>query len=120
MKRWELIVAWTLQVLLAAFFLFVGGVKLGHSPAWIRLFRHWGYPDGFYMVIGVAEVGGAILLLIPRLLRYGAALLGVVLIGAMLTNLVHREPQVLVGLISFLILAGIASLRRKSLFPTTR
>jgi hypothetical protein len=36
-------------------------------PQWIEMFRNWGFPDKFYLVIGALELVGAIGLVIPRI-----------------------------------------------------
>jgi uncharacterized membrane protein YphA (DoxX/SURF4 family) len=69
MKRLKPIAIWALQSLLAVLFTIQGVVKLNASPAWISRFRGWGYPDHFYFVVGLAELLGSILLLIPRQLN---------------------------------------------------
>jgi len=93
------IVAWILRLLLAALFAIQGIIKLNGSPAWISRFSGWGYPDHFYLAVGVAELLGAIGLLIPRLASPGALVLIVVMMGATATHLVHREPQVVTTLV---------------------
>jgi uncharacterized membrane protein YphA (DoxX/SURF4 family) len=47
----------------------------------------------------LAEILGAVLLLIPRFVRFGALLLLAIMIGAAATHLVHREPQVVTTII---------------------
>ena len=68
MKKFKMIAGWILQFALAAFFVIQASVKLAGSKAWISRFAAWGYPDHFYAFVGLAELCGAILLLIPRLL----------------------------------------------------
>jgi uncharacterized membrane protein YphA (DoxX/SURF4 family) len=53
------------------------------------MFRQWGYPDGFYLVIGAIEVIGGIALLIPRTASYSAIMLAVVMIGAAATQILR-------------------------------
>ncbi len=48
---------WLLQVLLAVVMVGPGSQKFT-GPTWERMFRTWGYPDGFYLVIGAVEVVG--------------------------------------------------------------
>ena len=73
---------WMLRLLLAALFVAQGVMKLGGSPAWVSRFRGWGYPDHFYIVIGVVELLAAIALIIPGLATFGAAVLIVVMAAA--------------------------------------
>src|SRR5262249_35612323 len=69
-------------------------MKLMGSENWISRFSRWGYPDGFYLAVGVAELAGAALLVVPKLAVAGALLLSVVMVGAAGTHLRHHEPQV--------------------------
>src|SRR6266852_1548763 len=94
MKSFRLAADWILRFALTALFVVQGVVKLSGSKAWITRFTAWGYPDHFYLVIGLAEVSGAILLLIPRLTKLGALLLIAVMVGATATHVIHHEPQV--------------------------
>ena len=84
------VVLWLLQILMAVGFVLIGVVKFA-DPSWARNFARWGYPDGFYMVIGALEAAGGLVLLVPRLTSYVAAMLGVIMIGASLTHWVHGE-----------------------------
>jgi len=45
---------WLLQILMAVAFVVIGVAKFA-DPSWARKFAQWGYPDGFYMVIGALE-----------------------------------------------------------------
>jgi len=111
------IITWTLQVLVGATFLMVGTGKFW-QPVWPGRFAHWGYPDGFHLVVGVLEVAGAVCLLVPRSSAYGAALLMVVMTGAALTHLAHGEMRQLSAPLVFLVLlALVAWLRRRSALP---
>ena len=112
MDRFRLVAAWILQFLLAAFFAIQAIVKLGGSQAWITRFRAWGYPGHFYLVVGLAEASGAILLLIPRLANFGVLLLITVMVGAAATHLIHHEPQVATALVLTVLLLLVPYLRR--------
>ena len=112
MNRFNSICGWVLQLLLAALFAIQGIMKLSGSPAWISRFRAWGYPDRFYLVVGLAELLGAVLLLIPRLARIGAVMLLVVMVGATATHLIHREPQILTTMVLATLLAIVLYMRR--------
>jgi putative oxidoreductase len=105
--RLKFVVCWTLQILLALLFAVQGVVKLMGSPNWIARFNRWGYPHDFYLVVGVAELAGAALLLIPKLSKFGAVLLSVVMIGAAGTHLLHHEPQVATTLILLALLGTV-------------
>jgi uncharacterized membrane protein YphA (DoxX/SURF4 family) len=65
-------VLWTLQVLLAALFLFAGGMKLVTPIA--AMTQQIALPGPFLRFIGLAEVLGALGLILPGLLRIRPAL----------------------------------------------
>jgi putative oxidoreductase len=111
MNRFKSICGWSLQLLLASFFVIQGIVKLTGSPAWISRFRAWGYPDRFYFVVGLAELLGAVLLLIPRLAKFGAVILIVVMVGATATHLIHGEPQIITTVVLATLLAIVLYMR---------
>ena len=112
MDRFRSVAAWILQFALAAFFAVQGIVKLAGSPAWISRFKAWGYPDHFYLAIGLAEFLGASALLVPRLAKFGALTLMVIMGGAAGTHLIHHEPQVMTTLLLIALLAIILYMRR--------
>ena len=78
---------WVLRALLAASFFAAGGSKLAGAPAMVELFEKVGVGQWFRIVTGALEVSGGILLLIPRLTFYGAALLLLVMVGAVSAHL---------------------------------
>jgi putative oxidoreductase len=86
MKRLKTIGLWILQLLLAVVMIGPGSQKFT-SPTWERMFRTWGYPDNFYLVVGAVEVIGGIGLLIPRATALSAATLSVVMIAAGITQI---------------------------------
>lgn len=105
---------WTLQILVGSMFVMVGVMKFV-DPTWPRMFARWGYPDGFYMVVGVLEAAGGIALLVPRLTTYAALLLMTVMAGAALTHAVAGETQRLgVPIVYLLVAAALGWLRRRS------
>lgn len=105
MAKGRTIALWIVSVLLAAMFLFAGGLKL-ISPGQARpMFVAYGYPAWFATFIGTCEVLGAIGLLVPRLAGLAAAGLSVIMVGAFFTHATHREythaitPLVLLALL---------------------
>ena len=93
-------------MILAAFFLLAGGSKLGGAPKQVDNFAHWGYAAWFLYVVGAVEAAGAVGLLVPRVAVFSVLLLGVTMLGAALTHLVHHEmmavpvPLVILGLLA--------------------
>jgi putative oxidoreductase len=112
MNRFKSVCGWILQLLLAAFFAIQGIMKLTGSPAWISRFKAWGYPDRFYFFVGLTELLGAVLLLIPRLAKVGAVMLVVVMGGATATHLIHGEPQIMTTVVLATLLAIVLYMRR--------
>ncbi|MGH3742886.1 MAG: DoxX family protein [Micromonosporaceae bacterium] len=84
-RAWN-IVLWALQILLAIAFLFAGGMKLAGVEVTVEMFETIGLGQWFRYFVGVAEVAGAIGLLIPRLVGLAAAALAALLVGAVVTE----------------------------------
>ncbi len=63
----------------------LAGVSKFQGDGWMGMFEGWGYPAWFALVIGGTELGGAVLLLVPRLASYSAAVLIGVMLGAIWT-----------------------------------
>jgi putative oxidoreductase len=78
---------WTVQVVLAAFFIFASAPKLLGDPATVAAFDSIGFGDWFRYLTGACELAGAIGLLIPALSGLAALGLVGVMVGATLTNL---------------------------------
>jgi putative oxidoreductase len=86
MARMKLIGLWLITCLMAL--VMVGpGLQKFTSPVWQRMFRSWGFPEHFYLVIGAIEVIAGLGLLIPRTAAPSAAVLSIVMIGAAITQL---------------------------------
>jgi uncharacterized membrane protein YphA (DoxX/SURF4 family) len=87
------VLAW---VLAASFFAgFVTKFMPGETffgPAYSVKFVGWGYPSWFRFVVGLGELIGGILLIIPRHRFIGCLLLGVILEGAIITHVVNANP----------------------------
>lgn len=86
MARLRTIGLWIITLLLALVMVGPGSQKFT-SPTWERMFRTWGYPDGFYLVIGAIEVVCGLGLLVPRLASANAIVLAVVMVGAAVTQI---------------------------------
>jgi uncharacterized membrane protein YphA (DoxX/SURF4 family) len=111
--RAKSVISWVVRILLAVFYVLAASGKLIGRPQVIEMFRNWGFPDKFYLVIGALELLGAIGLLIPRIAGYAASGLIMLMIGAALTHLVNGEgSQVLRPIIFMMLLALVVYLRR--------
>ena len=110
------ILLWTIQVLLAALFLLAGGMKLVSPIA--ALTQQVALPGPFLRFIGVAEVLGAVGLILPGLLRIqrqltpiAAAGLVIIMIGATVVtalpgSLAPALVPLVVGLLAALVVYG--------------
>ena len=87
------IVAWLLALWLCFIFFRAGIAKFDDASGWSRAFRGWGFSVWFRVLIGVLEVIGALLLLVPRTVAYGTITIGVVMIGAAVTQLLQHRPH---------------------------
>jgi putative oxidoreductase len=88
------VVLWIVTLLLALVCLRSGLMKMpgmSGEQFWIRDFLRWGYPDWFRIVVGVVEIASFLLLLVPRVASFGAALFAVVMLGAIFTHATHGE-----------------------------
>ena len=70
-----------------------GAHKLIDSGPWALHFTRWGVPTWLIPLVGVAEVVGALLLLIPRTAPIGGLLLAGVMLGAAVTHILNNEPN---------------------------
>jgi DoxX-like family len=94
---------WTLQILMAALFLFAGGMKLILPVD--ELTRQSTLPGAFLRFIGVVEVLGAVGLVVPALTRIRPGLTVVVAVGLLI---------VMVGAVVLTLQSGPA---KAALFP---
>jgi uncharacterized membrane protein YphA (DoxX/SURF4 family) len=110
-SRVRRIVAWILQALAAFGFVNIGIGKF-RGTFWQRSFERWGYPDGFYMVVGVAEGLGGLLLLVPSLASYAAlGLVGIMLSASATHALAGDTARIVAPLPWTVALSVIAWLR---------
>jgi len=82
------IALWIPQLLFAWIYFNAGRIKFTHRENWAASFRAWGYPEHFYLVIGVLEGLGGLALLHPKTAGYGFATLSIIMFGACLTHVV--------------------------------
>ena len=80
------ILLWALSAMLIVVFVRAGWDKFDSSSGWARAFTFWGYPVWFRVLVGVLEIGAALMLFWPRTAAYGAAVIIVVMIGGMATH----------------------------------
>lgn len=119
LSRGAAAIAWTLQILLAAMFIFAGVNKLAGNPMMIQLFDAVGIGQWFRYFTGTIEVIGAMGLLLPSTAPFAALALVAVMIGAMITHLfiVGGSPAVPMAL---LVALGIVLYIRRHQFGFLR
>jgi putative oxidoreductase len=107
------IALWAVAIPSSVFFTMMGLPKVLGQGGWAGRFATWGYPPWFVVVVGVAELAGAVMVLIPRLATLGASLLAVVMLGAAATHLLHGETaRMVVSLVLFAVLTLLAFVRQ--------
>jgi len=105
---------WIVTALLACLFVLSGSMKFV-NPDMAENFAKWGYPDWFRILIGVVELAGGLILLLPRTALYAAGVLGIVMVGAVFTHLGHGEtPQAAVPLVLLVLLVIVGYARRRA------
>jgi uncharacterized membrane protein YphA (DoxX/SURF4 family) len=106
---------WVLQLGAAFMFFQAGYHKLSGDPMMVGLFDAIGIGQWFRYVTGGIEFGSAILLLIPGLSAFGAALLLPTMIGALLTHLVIIGGNPTMAIVLLVAVAVIAYGRREQI-----
>jgi putative oxidoreductase len=117
-ERRRQIAIWTLRVLLAVAFFYFGISKFagGSRRMWIRLFDTIGFGQWFRIFTGFVEAGGALLLLTPRGVLPGVALLAAAMIGALLVHIfiLGVSSATIAVVMLLVILTGVALASRQS------
>ncbi len=106
MSKLLYILSWVFAVILALLFLVAGAGKLTGGAG--EMFASWGYPGWFAIFIGVAEVAGAIGLLVPKLMRFAIIGLTLIMIGAAYTHIANGEGWDVLRPLIFLIFLWLA------------
>jgi putative oxidoreductase len=110
------IIAWILQALLAAMFIFGGAQKLMHLDDTMKMFGGLGLPGWFGGFIGLAELLGGIGLLVPRTVRPAALGLLIIMIGAVFMHATKIPGGIAKGmpaLVAVVLLAVVLVLRSR-------
>jgi uncharacterized membrane protein YphA (DoxX/SURF4 family) len=82
---WKTALSWTSSVLLAILFLASGIWKTADPQGWAQKIAELKVPEGLSLAaalaFGIAETLGAVLILVPRFRRWGAILIGLLLVA---------------------------------------
>ena len=106
------ITLWTLSGIVALAFLAAGGSKLAGATAMVELFDKVGLGQWFRYVTGLLEVVGAIGLLISRYAFYAAALLAMVMVGAIIAHVTVLGTSPAAPVVLLVLSGTIAYLRK--------
>jgi putative oxidoreductase len=104
---------WLITLFLAYIFLRQGVSKFSDTSGWAGAFRAWHFPDWFRVLIGVVEVAAAVLLFVPRLVRVGAVMIVVVMLGGMATHVWWGHPRQMTSEVLPLVLATVLAVVRR-------
>lgn len=88
--RIDLIRTWVPRIAMSLFFLSFGSQKFTDAY-WISVFAKIGFGDWLRYVTGALQVSGALLLLAPRTVLLGAAMLATTMLGAMLAWIFYLD-----------------------------
>lgn len=98
--------ATVVRLLVAALFVGAGALKLVGTASMVALFAAVGVGQWFRYAVGVAELAGAVLLVVPPLAELGAMLLSGIMVGAITTQLILNVPVQLFAIGSLVITAS--------------
>ena len=97
MKTVKTIAVWVATVLCALMFVFAGTMGLvNYEGKASEGMAKFGYPDWFRILIGVLELAGGLLLLLPRFAWIGSSTLVVIMIGK--ASSAHRNWRAMCSL----------------------
>lgn len=110
---------WALKIVAALAFLAAGTAKFMSVPMMVETFENVGVGQWFRYVTGTIEIAGAVLLFVPRKAFYGASLLAVTMVGAVLTHLVLIGGSPVPAIFLLLITGTIAFATREQFTQQT-
>jgi len=103
--RGRAITATVIAVLLGLLFAATGLAKLTSQPMVVAEFALFGLPTWFMDLTGVLEIVSAVLVVIPRTSRIGAALIICILACATVEHVTHGQGSTAVGVFVLLLIA---------------
>ena len=119
-SRRRTIIIWVLTLLTAALFAIAGIFKLSGAADMVAAFTNFGFPLWFMTLVGVAELGGAIVLLLPPIAFLGGLGLMGLAAGAFITHMASGDPfGAAIPAIVFFVLAAVVTWLRGRNFART-
>lgn len=113
---WVDLALWAPTLFLAWVFAQQGVAKFSDESGWAKAFTNWHFPVWFRILIGVCETVAAALLLTRRTAPIGAALIALVMLGAMGTHLYWHQARYITSEVVPLVLSLIVLRGRWSHF----
>lgn len=106
----NVVMLWVVRIVVTLAFVFIGATKLSTNPygMWVKLFDDIGLGQWFRYFTGVMQAGGAVLMLIPRTLTLGAAMIACTMMGAAFVD-VFVEHEVGFALFPLVLLGAVVS-----------
>ena len=83
-QRIDVLYRWFPRIALAGVFLMIGRSKFDPASMYVPIFEQIGFGAWFRYFTGALQIGGAVLLLIPRTFVIGIGLIACTMLGAML------------------------------------
>lgn len=109
MRSADSLVIWILTVLLAAIFATTGTAKLmGTEPIALQAAAMSGFPEWIRVIVGIAEVAGAIALFVAPVAAFAATMLALLMVPATITQWISGQPGALVPVVAGLLLLVLA------------
>jgi len=91
--HWANLALWIPTLFLVYVFTSQGAAKFSDTSGWAKAFAAWHFPVWFRILVGVFEITASILLLTRRTASIGAALIALVMLGAMATHIFTGQPR---------------------------
>ncbi|NND51666.1 MAG: DoxX family protein [Flavobacteriaceae bacterium] len=107
MKKYEIVLSWILRIIIALGFLLASSAKLLSDPGVVELFKNWGFPNGFHLLIGALELILAVMILIPKTLKVAIFGLLIIMVGALITHLINDPISNIIRPLIFMIFLGL-------------
>ena len=105
----------TIAGTLLGLWMFLAGIqKFLAREAFEQMFADFGLPLWSVPLIGVAELAGALLVLIPRTAVYGAGLIGAVMVGAAACHLLSGSGSPIPALTALLLAGSVGVIRLRA------
>lgn len=83
------VISVALRIIVAIVFLLAGSGKFQLDSTIATSFKNWGLGIPMMFMVGIAEIAGAIALLLPKTVKYGCFLLAAIMLGAAVVHLLN-------------------------------